>query len=240
MQFRFKFLVLQYMARSCVQLHIESYRLPGSAFPSSASMSPGCKVESSWIAIYCCFYGHNFGHNASIRTHVMLFYSETLRVLPPSKDSCFCKLIFCSSNSLNRSCTMEQRWSKCIKMPWRLDSQHFEKLQAMRPETLVQPLPCFISESRPARYTPVTMQKHMDTTIKRLEEGLGAWHKVLQHWNRLKHIEPHTHTYIYNVLMFWLFSVPLFSDVPRIWVTSQHNWRGLQTGVVCQGGCQKT
>jgi len=51
------------------------------------------------------------------------------------------------------------------------------RFNAMRPETLVQPLPCFISESRPARYTPVTMQKHMDTTIKRLEEGLGAWHK---------------------------------------------------------------
>lgn len=51
------------------------------------------------------------------------------------------------------------------------------RFNAMRPETLVQPLPCFISESRPARYTPVTMQKHMDTTLKRLEEGLGAWQK---------------------------------------------------------------
>ena len=28
-------------------------------------------------------------------------------------------------------------------------------IEAMRPETLVEPLPCFISESRPARYTPV-------------------------------------------------------------------------------------
>ncbi|CAK9099323.1 Protein SRG1 (AtSRG1) (Protein SENESCENCE-RELATED GENE 1), partial [Durusdinium trenchii] len=54
------------------------------------------------------------------------------------------------------------------------------RFNAMRPETLIQPLPEFISKSRPARYTPVTMQKHMDTTLTRLERGLGAWEKELE------------------------------------------------------------
>ena len=51
------------------------------------------------------------------------------------------------------------------------------RFNAMRPETLVEPLPAFVSEARPARYTPVTMRKHMETTVTRLEQGLGAWEK---------------------------------------------------------------
>ncbi|CAE8708284.1 unnamed protein product, partial [Polarella glacialis] len=49
------------------------------------------------------------------------------------------------------------------------------RFNAVTPETLVEPLPQFVSDSRPARYTPVTMQKHMDTTLQLIEQGQGAW-----------------------------------------------------------------
>ncbi|CAE7245539.1 buaE [Symbiodinium natans] len=51
------------------------------------------------------------------------------------------------------------------------------RFNAVTPETLVEPLAQFVTESRPARYTPVTMRKHMETTVGRLEQGLGAWEK---------------------------------------------------------------
>eukprot|EP00933_Yihiella_yeosuensis_P069029 TRINITY_DN7513_c1_g2_i2.p1 TRINITY_DN7513_c1_g2~~TRINITY_DN7513_c1_g2_i2.p1 ORF type:complete len:196 (-),score=38.06 TRINITY_DN7513_c1_g2_i2:110-697(-) len=49
------------------------------------------------------------------------------------------------------------------------------RFNAMTPDTLIAPLPEFVSEGRPAMYTPVTMKKHMDTTMEGLEAGRGAW-----------------------------------------------------------------
>lgn len=49
------------------------------------------------------------------------------------------------------------------------------RFMAMSPETLIEPLPEFVSGDFPARYTPVTMRRHMETIIKELEEGKGSW-----------------------------------------------------------------
>ncbi|CAK0862972.1 unnamed protein product [Prorocentrum cordatum] len=46
---------------------------------------------------------------------------------------------------------------------------------AVHPETLIEPLPLFVSEACPRRYTPVTMRRHMETTLQQLEQGGGAW-----------------------------------------------------------------
>mmetsp|Transcript_59999 Transcript_59999/g.133790 ORF Transcript_59999/g.133790 Transcript_59999/m.133790 type:complete len:375 (+) Transcript_59999:41-1165(+) len=51
------------------------------------------------------------------------------------------------------------------------------RFNAMTADTLVEPLAPFVSETSPAMYTPVTMRKHMETTMGRLEQGLGAWEK---------------------------------------------------------------
>lgn len=49
------------------------------------------------------------------------------------------------------------------------------RFNALRPETLVSPLDMFVSPHRPARYTSVTMKEHMDTTMRNLKLGKGAW-----------------------------------------------------------------
>ena len=54
------------------------------------------------------------------------------------------------------------------------------RFNAVAPETLVQPLGAFVSEARPAAYTPVTMRRHMETTLANLERGLGSWDPVRQ------------------------------------------------------------
>jgi hypothetical protein len=45
---------------------------------------------------------------------------------------------------------------------------------------VVRPLEKFVSPENPASYTPVTMKVHMQTTMKNLEAGLGAWDDVTQ------------------------------------------------------------
>ena len=38
-----------------------------------------------------------------------------------------------------------------------------------------QVIDAFVSEARPAAYTPVTMARHLETTIANLKAGEGAW-----------------------------------------------------------------
>jgi len=49
------------------------------------------------------------------------------------------------------------------------------RFNAFSPNTIVAPLPQFVSPERPARYSAVRMQQHMETTMKNLESGLGSW-----------------------------------------------------------------
>jgi len=48
------------------------------------------------------------------------------------------------------------------------------RFNAVAAETMVQPLPRFL-EGQPARYSRVTMRTHMDTTMRNLNAGKGAW-----------------------------------------------------------------
>jgi isopenicillin N synthase-like dioxygenase len=54
------------------------------------------------------------------------------------------------------------------------------RFNAFAPNTVVRPLEKFVSPENPASYTPVTMKVHMQTTMKNLEAGLGAWDDVTQ------------------------------------------------------------
>jgi isopenicillin N synthase-like dioxygenase len=49
------------------------------------------------------------------------------------------------------------------------------RFNALRPETVVSPLPAFVTPARPAAYTAVTMKQHMTVTMGNLKRGLGAW-----------------------------------------------------------------
>jgi isopenicillin N synthase-like dioxygenase len=49
------------------------------------------------------------------------------------------------------------------------------RFSAVHPDTLIEPLNAFVSEARPPLYTPVTMARHLETTIANLKEGKGAW-----------------------------------------------------------------
>jgi hypothetical protein len=40
---------------------------------------------------------------------------------------------------------------------------------------MIAPLKPFVDAARPAKYAPVTMEVHMETTIQNLEIGIGAW-----------------------------------------------------------------
>ena len=49
------------------------------------------------------------------------------------------------------------------------------RFNALRPDTVVAPLPTFVTPARPRRYTDTTMALHMATTMANLQRGLGAW-----------------------------------------------------------------
>lgn len=49
------------------------------------------------------------------------------------------------------------------------------RFNAVSSNTLIEPLSEFVSENRPPLYTPVTMKTHMETTMRNLEKGIGAW-----------------------------------------------------------------
>ena len=62
---------------------------------------------------------------------------------------------------------------------------------ALHPDSVIEPLPEFLIQRDadgkaaqtlgakavpvPAKYTPVTMQKHMETTMNNVRAGLGSW-----------------------------------------------------------------
>lgn len=54
------------------------------------------------------------------------------------------------------------------------------RFNAFAPNTMVQPLEKFVSSENPASYSPVTMKVHMQTTMRNLEAGLGAWDEETQ------------------------------------------------------------
>eukprot|EP01062_Namystynia_karyoxenos_P017174 TRINITY_DN16302_c0_g1_i1.p1 TRINITY_DN16302_c0_g1~~TRINITY_DN16302_c0_g1_i1.p1 ORF type:complete len:387 (+),score=93.59 TRINITY_DN16302_c0_g1_i1:81-1163(+) len=62
---------------------------------------------------------------------------------------------------------------RVLRTPWARSS--IIRFNAVTPDTLIAPLPAFVTAERPAAYTPVTMQRHMDTTMRNLREGKGAW-----------------------------------------------------------------
>jgi len=49
------------------------------------------------------------------------------------------------------------------------------RFNAVAPETLIAPLPAFVSAERPCTYTAVTMARHMEVTLANLEAGMGSW-----------------------------------------------------------------
>lgn len=55
--------------------------------------------------------------------------------------------------------------------------QSIIRFNAVTADTLIAPLPEFVDEGRgePSKYSPVTMRTHMETTMRNLELGLGAW-----------------------------------------------------------------
>jgi len=54
------------------------------------------------------------------------------------------------------------------------------RFNAFAPSTSLQPLTQFVNDQKPPLYTPVTMKVHMETTMKNLEKGLGAWDETNQ------------------------------------------------------------
>jgi len=77
---------------------------------------------------------------------------------------------------------MLERWTngKILALPHRVlpttqDRYSIIRFNALHPDTLVQPLPQFVSSDHPARYTPVTMRRHMETTMSNLDKGIPAW-----------------------------------------------------------------
>merc|ERR1711862_745722 len=49
------------------------------------------------------------------------------------------------------------------------------RFNAVSSDTLIEPMPEFVSDINPPKYTPVTMRRHMETTMRNLEKGVGAW-----------------------------------------------------------------
>ena len=58
--------------------------------------------------------------------------------------------------------------------------QSIIRFNAVTAETIVAPLDSFITKDRPSSYSSVTMKTHMETTMKNLELGLGAWDEKTQ------------------------------------------------------------
>jgi len=49
------------------------------------------------------------------------------------------------------------------------------RFNAVTADTVIAPLPSFVSETNPSKYTTVTMKTHMETTMQNLDKGIGAW-----------------------------------------------------------------
>lgn len=62
------------------------------------------------------------------------------------------------------------------------------RFNAMNPETIVKPLPDFVTKERPAAYSWVSMGTHMETTLNNLRDGLGAWDAETQSSKTAKYL----------------------------------------------------
>eukprot|EP01065_Artemidia_motanka_P016012 TRINITY_DN19731_c0_g1_i1.p1 TRINITY_DN19731_c0_g1~~TRINITY_DN19731_c0_g1_i1.p1 ORF type:complete len:360 (+),score=97.30 TRINITY_DN19731_c0_g1_i1:62-1141(+) len=62
---------------------------------------------------------------------------------------------------------------RVVKTPW--SRRSIIRFNAVTPDTVIEPLPQFVTAARPPAYTPVTMRKHMETTMQNLREGKGSW-----------------------------------------------------------------
>lgn len=62
------------------------------------------------------------------------------------------------------------------------------RFNAVTPETVVEPLPAFVTVDRPVAYTPVTMRRHMETTMRNLDAGLGSWDEKTQSSRSAKYV----------------------------------------------------
>ena len=51
------------------------------------------------------------------------------------------------------------------------------RFNAVAPDQVVEPLDHFCRDT-PPKYSPVTMQTHMDTTLGNLRKGIGSWDPV--------------------------------------------------------------
>lgn len=69
---------------------------------------------------------------------------------------------------------------RVLPTPWQRNS--IVRFNAFHPETVVAPLPHFVQSGLggTANYTPVTMERHMTTTLGNLEQGLGSWSEESQ------------------------------------------------------------
>ena len=72
---------------------------------------------------------------------------------------------------------------RVLPTPWQRNS--IVRFNAFHPQTVVAPLSEFVDGASgggaAAQYTPVTMETHMATTLKNLEQGLGSWSEEGQH-----------------------------------------------------------
>jgi isopenicillin N synthase-like dioxygenase len=49
------------------------------------------------------------------------------------------------------------------------------RFNAVAPDTVVEPLPAFVTVDRPRAYSAMTMRQHMETTLANVAAGQGSW-----------------------------------------------------------------
>jgi len=54
------------------------------------------------------------------------------------------------------------------------------RFYALKPEALIEPHPHFVTIDRPPQYSPVTMRKHMATTMSNVKNGTPSWDPATQ------------------------------------------------------------
>ena len=54
------------------------------------------------------------------------------------------------------------------------------RFNGLAPDSLVQPHPSFVSAARPAAYSPVLMRVHLETSMRNIAAGRGAWDAASQ------------------------------------------------------------
>merc|ERR1711918_59046 len=69
--------------------------------------------------------------------------------------------------------------------PHRVVKTSFKRMAIIRfnsvaVDTVIEPLPQFVTEERPAAYSWVTQGTHIEVTVKNLAAGLGAWDSTTQ------------------------------------------------------------